>query len=63
MNIGKSNLDCMYFETLAQEALRLLRIRPFRNANGHGPMIHAQAKDLKEVTTAAVIDRLSTSQQ
>lgn len=61
MNIGKSTLDYVYFEKLAVEALRLLRLRaPSCGTNGHGPVIQAQALALKEVTNAAVNDRLST---
>lgn len=64
MNIGKSNLDYMYFKELADEAFRLIRLRTTRcGTNGHGPVIHAQAEALKEVTNAAVNDRLSTFQR
>lgn len=64
--IGKSNLDCAYFETLCLEAFRLIRQRKVNGtsgANGSGSAVREHAEGLKEVTSAAVNDRLSASRR
>ncbi len=64
--IGKSSLDCLHFETLCLEALRLIRQRKVggvKGTNGSGRAVQAQAEGLKEYTTAVVNQRLSTSRR
>lgn len=58
--IGNSDLDYHRFETLSQEALRLIRNRKVRcNANGHSEVLQNSVEEIKDT----INDRLSTSQQ